>query len=211
MSHIKLLTALAVLLSLGAGIACKPPAPPVDVAAEEAKKKAEEEAKKKAEEEAKKKAEEEVAAAQKKAQDDAEAARRAAEEAARREAERRAAEARAAMQAAANRVLVDVNFDYNKDEIRRTDRAKLQAIAEFMKAFPEASVLIEGHCDERGTIEYNMALGDRRAFAARSYLVGLGVGEARFRTISYGKERPKVLGESEKSWFQNRRCEFKLQ
>jgi peptidoglycan-associated lipoprotein len=80
-----------------------------------------------------------------------------------------------------------------------------------MKDFPQASVLIEGHCDERGTIEYNMALGERRAYAVRSYLAGLGVEESRFRTVSFGKERPKVAGQSEKSWFANRRCEFKLQ
>ncbi|MDR2562188.1 MAG: OmpA family protein [Holophagales bacterium] len=206
MSHIKLMTALAVLLSLGIGTACKPPEPAVDPAAEAAKLQAEEDARKAAEE-ARKKAQEEEAA-RVKAQEDA---RRAAEEAARREAERLAAEARAALQAAAASVLVDINFDYNRDEIRRADRAKLAAIAAFMKAYPDAKLIIEGHCDERGTIEYNMALGERRAFAARSYLVGLGVSETYFRTISYGKERPKVGGESEKSWFQNRRCEFKLQ
>jgi peptidoglycan-associated lipoprotein len=205
MSQIKLLTALAVLLSLGL-TACKQPAPPepqVDLAAEEAARKAAEDARRKAQEDAE--------AARRKAQEDAEAARRATEEAARREAERRAAEARAALQAAAAQALVDVNFDYNRDEIRRADRLKLQAIAEFMKAFPDARVRIEGHCDERGTIEYNQALGERRAFAARSYLAGLGVSESRFSTISYGKERPKVAGDSERSWFQNRRCEFKLQ
>jgi len=206
MSHIKLMTALAVLLSLGIGTACKPPEPAVDAAAEAARLKAEEDARKAAED-ARRAAEE---AARRKAQED-EAARRAAEEAARREAERKAAEARAALQAAAASVLVDINFDYNRDEIRRADRAKLAALAAFMKAYPDVRLIIEGHCDERGTIEYNMALGERRAFAARSYLVGLGVSESFFRTISYGKERPKVGGESEKSWFQNRRCEFKLQ
>jgi peptidoglycan-associated lipoprotein len=208
MSQIKLLTALTVLLSLGLGTACTKPLPPepaVDIAAEEARKKAEEDAIKKAQDDAE--------AARRAAEEAArrEAERRAAEEAARREAERRAAEARAALQAAAAGVLVDVNFDYNRDDIRRVDRAKLQAIAEFMKAYPEVGILIEGHCDERGTIEYNIALGERRAFAARSYLAGLGVSESRFSTRSYGKERPKVTGDSERSWFQNRRCEFKLQ
>ena len=207
MSHIKLMTALAVLLSLGIGTACKPPAPPIDTAAEEARLKAEEDARK-AEEEARRKKAQEEEAARRKAEEDA---RRAVEEAARREAERKAAEARAALQAAADKVLVDINFDYNRDEIRRADRVKLKAIADFMSAYPDVKLTIEGHCDERGTIEYNMALGERRAFAARAYLVGLGVSETRFRTISYGKERPKVSGDSEKSWFQNRRCEFKLQ
>jgi len=200
------MTALAVLLSLGIGTACKPPAPPVDTAAEEARLKAEEDARRAEEEAARKKTQEEEAARRAE-----EAARRATEEAARRETERKAAEARATLQAAASQVLLDINFDYNRDEIRRADRAKLVAIAEFLKAYPDARLIIEGHCDERGTIEYNMALGERRAFAARSYLVGLGVSETTLRTISFGKERPKVAGDSEKSWFQNRRCEFKLQ
>jgi len=207
MSHTKLMTALAVLLSLGIGTACKPPEPAVDPVAEKARVEAEE-ARVKAEEDARKKAQEEAEEVRKKAAEDA---RKAAEEAARREVEKKAADARAALQAAAAAVLVDINFEYNRDEIRRADRAKLAAIAEFMKAYPNVRLIIEGHCDERGTIEYNMALGERRAFAARSYLVGLGVSETLFRTISYGKERPKVAGDSEKSWFQNRRCEFKLQ
>jgi peptidoglycan-associated lipoprotein len=204
MSHIKLLTAVALLLSVGFGTACKPPLPPeeqVDASAEEARRLAEEEARRKAQEEAE---------AARRAQEEADALRKAQEDA-RREAERLAAEARAALEAAAALALVDVNFDYNQDSIRRADRLKLQAIADFMKEFPVATVLIEGHCDERGTIEYNQALGERRAYAAQSYLVGLGISEARFTTLSFGKERPKVMGDSERSWFQNRRCEFKLQ
>jgi peptidoglycan-associated lipoprotein len=111
---------------------------------------------------------------------------------------------------AAEQALQDINFDYNKADILRRDREKFQAIADFMNAFPDARVLIEGHCDERGTIEYNMVLGERRAAAARAYLVNLGVAESRFSTVSFGKERPKAMGSNEKSWAINRRCEFKL-
>jgi len=210
MSNVKPLTTLAVLLSLGIlATACKPPLPPdQQPAAIEARRQAEEEAKKKAEEDAKKKAEEDAKKAEedakKKAEDDA---RRRAEE----EARRRAEEALTVLRNAAALALVDINFDYNQSDIRRADRAKFQAIAEFMKAFPEASVRIEGHCDERGTVEYNMTLGEKRAQAAKSYLVGLGINDARFSTISFGKELPKYPGHDEKSWFGNRRCEFKLQ
>jgi peptidoglycan-associated lipoprotein len=80
-----------------------------------------------------------------------------------------------------------------------------------MKAFPDATLRIEGHCDERGTIEYNMTLGEKRAFAAKSYLVSLGVSEYRLNTLSFGKERPLFNSHDEKSWSANRRCEFKLQ
>jgi peptidoglycan-associated lipoprotein len=206
-SNIKLFTILAVLLSLGLGTACVPPQP-VDQGPTAAE--LEEAARQKAAEEAE---------AVRKAAEEAEAARRRQEEEARRraeqerlEAERRAAEeARQVMLRAAEAALVDINFDYNRSEIRRADRVKFQAVAEFMKAFPDAKVLIEGHCDERGTIEYNMALGERRAFAARSYLAGLGIDDSRFSTVSFGKERPKEFSSSEKSWLINRRCEFKLQ
>jgi peptidoglycan-associated lipoprotein len=91
------------------------------------------------------------------------------------------------------------------------DKPKLQAIASFMKSFASARIMIEGHCDERGTVEYNLALGDRRAFAAQNYLSGLGVNRDRLGTISYGKEKPKVAGQNEESYLINRRDEFKLQ
>jgi peptidoglycan-associated lipoprotein len=206
-SNIKLFTILAVLLSLGLGTACTPPQPvdPGPTAAEleaEAARKAAEEA------EAARKAAEEAEAALRRQEEEA---RRAAEQA-RLEAERRAAEeARQAMLRVAEEALKDINFDYNRSEIRRADRVKFQAIAEFMKAFPDVNVRIESHCDERGTIEYNMALGERRAFAAKSYLAGLGIDESRFSTLSFGKEKPKEFGSSERSWLVNRRCEFKVQ
>ena len=133
-----------------------------------------------------------------------------AEREARERAEREAREAAERMRLAAQSVLVDVNFEYNKADIRRVDTDKLHAIADFMRAFPQARLRIDGHCDERGTYEYNMALGERRAFATKNYLAGLGVAESRFTTQSYGKERPKVTGSNERSWLANRRCEFYL-
>ena len=117
----------------------------------------------------------------------------------------------AEFQKAASAALKDINFDFDKSDIRDADKPKLQAIASFMKAFGSARIMIEGHCDERGTVEYNLALGDRRAFAAQNYLTGLGVNRDRMGTISYGKEKPKVVGQNEESYFINRRGEFKLQ
>lgn len=195
----------ALMLTLGVGVACKKPAPAPKVDEEAAKRLAEEEARKKAEEEARLKAEE----ARRQAEI-AEAARKAAAEKA--EAARKAeAEKLAAYKAAAEAALKDINFAFDKSAIRDSDKPKLQSVADFMKAFPQAKVQLEGHCDERGTIEYNIALGERRAHAAKSYLAGLGVAEDRLSTISYGKERPKVQGRDEESWLINRRCEFKLQ
>ncbi len=78
--------------------------------------------------------------------------------------------------------------------------------AAWLKQYPNASVVVEGHCDERGTREYNLALGERRANAAKNYLVSLGVDAGRVSTTSYGKERPAVLGHDERAWSQNRRA-----
>ena len=117
----------------------------------------------------------------------------------------------AEMQRAAALVLKDINFDFDRSEIREADKPKLQAIADFMRRYTTSRLLVEGHCDERGTVEYNLSLGERRATAAQRYLIGLGVSEGRLNTISYGKEKPKVQGSSEESWFVNRRGEFKLQ
>jgi len=133
--------------------------------------------------------------------------RAAAEEAARKASE---AEKAAAFKRAADAALMTIHFDYDKSEIKEKDRAILQGIADFMKAFPAAKVEIEGHCDERGTNEYNLALGNKRAAAALAYLKTLGVDEARFSTISYGKEKPLCTEAKEACWTQNRRGEFKL-
>ncbi|HJV49706.1 MAG TPA: peptidoglycan-associated lipoprotein Pal [Geothrix sp.] len=161
----------------------------------------------KADKDAADKAAADKAAADKAAADKAAADRAAAEEAARKAAE---AEKAAAFKAAAAKVLVNIHFDYDKSEIKENDRAILQGIADFMKAYPAAKVEIEGHCDERGTNEYNLALGNKRAAAALAYLKTLGVDEARFTTISYGKEKPLCTEAKEACWSQNRRGEFKL-
>jgi peptidoglycan-associated lipoprotein len=154
------------------------------------------------------------AAADKAAADRAAAdAKAAAEKAAAEEAARRAAaeaEKAAAFKKAADAALLTIHFDYDKSEIKEKDRATLQGIADFMKAFPAAKLEIEGHCDERGTNEYNLALGNKRAAAALAYLKTLGVDEARFTTISYGKEKPLCTEAKEACWSQNRRGEFKL-
>lgn len=120
------------------------------------------------------------------------------------------AERMAAMKTAAAAALKDINFDFDKSDIRDADKGKLQGIADFMRKYSSVKVLIEGHCDERGTIEYNIALGNRRAAAALSYLKALGVADERFDMVSFGKERPKRVGHDEESWFVNRRCEFKM-
>ncbi len=192
---------LAAVLTLGAGLACKKPepAPKVDTAAEDAAKKAA----------AEKAAAEEAArlAAEKAAAEKAAAEKAAAEKAA---AEKAAAEKAAAFKAAAEKVLVNIHFDYDKSDIKAADRVTLQGIADFMKANANVKISIEGHCDERGTNEYNLALGNRRAAAALAYLKTLGVDEARFETISFGKEKPLCTEGNEKCWSQNRRAEFKL-
>jgi peptidoglycan-associated lipoprotein len=116
----------------------------------------------------------------------------------------------AAMRRAAEAALKEINFDFDKSDIRDADKGKLQGIAAFLKNYGQVRLNLEGHCDERGTVEYNIALGDRRAHAALRYLAGLGVAEGRLNPVSYGKERPKVTGHDDQSWFENRRCEFKM-
>src|SRR5262249_52490373 len=93
-----------------------------------------------------------------------------------------------------------VFFDFDKSAIKPEGRTTLQRQAEWLKKYPNVPVTIEGHCDERGTREYNLALGERRATAVRNALVALGIPAARMKTISYGKERPAVLGSNEAAW-----------
>ena len=99
-----------------------------------------------------------------------------------------------------------IYFDTDRFNIDSTDAAALQAQAQYFAQFSQLTFTIEGHCDERGTREYNVALGERRANAAKNYLVGLGVDPARIRTVSYGKERPVALGSNATAWAQNRRA-----
>jgi peptidoglycan-associated lipoprotein len=98
-----------------------------------------------------------------------------------------------------------VHFDYDKYDILDADRAVLQRQAAWLSKYPSVRVTIEGHCDERGTREYNLALGARRANAVKEYLVSLGVASGRVETISYGKERPVCTESNESCWAQNRR------
>ncbi len=99
-----------------------------------------------------------------------------------------------------------VFFAFDSSELSAEARASLEKQAAWMKKFGGVRVVVEGHCDERGTREYNLALGERRANAAKDYLVALGVNPARVKTISYGKERPAALGHNETAWAQNRRA-----
>jgi len=102
----------------------------------------------------------------------------------------------------------DAYFDYDSAEIRADAREALQKTADFLKKYPQARVVIEGHCDERGSTEYNLALGDRRANAVKQYLVNLGVSAANLNTVSYGKEKPFCSESNEACWQQNRRGHF---
>lgn len=104
--------------------------------------------------------------------------------------------------------LQTVYFDFDSYRITADGKSALKANADYMKSNPTAEVQIEGHCDERGTTEYNLALGERRANAARKYLTGLGIAKKRISTISYGKERPQDPGHDESAWSKNRRAAF---
>jgi peptidoglycan-associated lipoprotein len=119
--------------------------------------------------------------------------------------------------AIANRSLEDLNrdspfkpafFGLDSAELDDMGRADVTANAEIMKKYPRWVVTLEGHCDERGTAEYNLALGERRAVAVKTYLVALGIAPDRLRTVSYGKEFPFDTGHSESAWAKNRRAHF---
>ena len=98
-----------------------------------------------------------------------------------------------------------VHFDYDRYQLRDEDRSVLQRQAAWLQKYPQVRVNIEGHCDERGTREYNLALGARRANAVKEYLVSLGISTGRVETVSYGKERPVCTESTEDCWAQNRR------
>jgi len=99
-----------------------------------------------------------------------------------------------------------VYFDTDKYDIDAQDQAVLRSQAQWLARYPNKKFTIEGHCDERGTREYNLALGERRANAAKNYLVSLGIDVSRISVISYGKERPAALGSDEAAWAKNRRA-----
>ena len=105
-----------------------------------------------------------------------------------------------------SKLLKDIRFDYDKYEIRREDEEILRENAAFLKKNPKMKIQIEGHCDERGTAEYNLALGERRANSTKKYLVSLGITSDRISTISYGEERPLDPRSNEEAWAKNRRA-----
>ena len=105
-----------------------------------------------------------------------------------------------------SKLLKDIRFDYDKYDISRVDEGILRENAAFLKKNPKMKIQIEGHCDERGTVEYNLALGERRANSTKRYLVSLGITSDRISTISFGKERPLDSGYNEEAWAKNRRA-----
>lgn len=127
----------------------------------------------------------------------------AAAEAAARDAAAKAASARTALTEM-------VHFDYDKSDLRPDDRAILDAKVPVLQANPDVKIRISGHTDERGSDEYNLALGQRRAAAAKEYLVQHGISESRIETVSYGEERPIAQGSDESAYAQNRRDEFEI-
>lgn len=104
--------------------------------------------------------------------------------------------------------LMPIYFDFDKANLKSEAKATLNANAELLKAESGGKIIIEGHCDERGTNEYNLALGERRAMAAYEYLKTLGISSDRMSTISFGEERPAATGNDESAWSRNRRAEF---
>ncbi len=109
------------------------------------------------------------------------------------------------------RQMQTVYFEFDKYDLQADARQKLQSNAQILKDNPDFGVVVEGHCDERGTIEYNIALGERRASAVRDYLATLGVNRSRIRIRSWGEEKPAVRGSGESAWSQNRRAEFTIE
>jgi peptidoglycan-associated lipoprotein len=101
-----------------------------------------------------------------------------------------------------------IHFDFDRSNIKPEYEPVLKGNADWMKSHGSTNVTVEGHCDERGSVEYNIALGDRRANSAKNYMMNLGIPASRLSTISYGKERPLCTQSSESCWWQNRRDEF---
>jgi peptidoglycan-associated lipoprotein len=122
--------------------------------------------------------------------------------------EQRLREQRAAAAARERFENQDIHFDFDKSSLKPAAQAILRDKAAYLMANPNLSVIIEGHCDERGTNEYNMALGDRRASSAKNFLVDLGVESRRLTTISYGEEKPIDPAHNEAAWTKNRRAHF---
>jgi peptidoglycan-associated lipoprotein len=111
-------------------------------------------------------------------------------------------------ESASKAALADAFFDFDEASLRADAKTALEGNAKWMEKNSGANVVVEGHCDERGSVEYNLALGERRAKAAKEYLVSYGIAANRLTTISYGKERPFDPGHDENAWAQNRRAHF---
>ena len=128
------------------------------------------------------------------------------------EADRQREEAAMMAEEARMRAFVDehIHFDFDKYDLKPKAMMILDEKAAYLREHPEVRVLIEGHCDERGTNEYNLALGDRRANSAKNYLVRSGVAESRITTISYGEEQPLCMEHAESCWWRNRRAQFQV-
>ncbi|MEE9543298.1 MAG: peptidoglycan-associated lipoprotein Pal [Thermodesulfobacteriota bacterium] len=109
-----------------------------------------------------------------------------------------------------DKAIVDVLFDFDRYSVRADSRAVLKENAAFLKEHDDAMITLEGHCDERGTDEYNIALGERRANSVKNYLSKLGISIGRINTISYGEERPFCAESNEECWQKNRRVHFKV-
>lgn len=137
-----------------------------------------------------------------------------AREAAERQARQRTADSLAALgrstEAVRTLLATMIHFDYDKALIRGGDAAVLDQKVAILQTNPALRIRISGHCDERGSDEYNLALGNRRATAAKQYLVSHGIDPSRIETVSYGEERPIAQGHDEDSWAQNRRDEFEI-
>ena len=112
------------------------------------------------------------------------------------------------MQELFDKEVKDAFFDYDKADVRSDARDALSQTGQFLRSYPQVKVLIEGHCDERGSTEYNLALGDRRSSAAKAFLTSLGISADRMETVSYGKERPFCTASDEACYQQNRRAHF---
>ncbi len=104
----------------------------------------------------------------------------------------------------------DIYFEYDSHAVQPEDLAKIKEVSEWLKANSGTRIVVEGHCDERGTVEYNLALGQKRADVVKSHLIKLGVDEKKIRTISFGKEMPADPGHTEDAWVKNRRAHFAI-
>lgn len=195
-ARIPMLVTLAAAMAVTAACSSPPPPPPPEPVINQDSI----DAARRAEEERRRREAEEAARRQ-----------REAEERARREAEERAARERAAALAAARAAFaMAIYYDYDKSDLKPEARATLDAKLPLLRANANVRIRIAGHTDERGSDAYNVALGQRRAAAAKQYLVSQGIAADRIETVSFGEDRPAAMGSNEDAWSQNRRAEFEI-